>query len=194
MAEITITFWTDGEKSLDEDYIAFTRVLGQAIINAADQTTAKMTDALKSHIDLDVYAEYNNPTVYLRRKDNPSFGIPLNDMEKNVRAYIGGSVGAKGINMTMGIQYSPSGEHANSEWSNVFGDELIRRIETHDPEYEWLPKKKTIPNRPFWQNFVNEMIDEKEVERYFVDAIKDNGFGEVVADGAVKRDSNDGKY
>ena len=193
MADINITFWTQGEHSLDEDYITFTKVFGQAIINAIDQVSAKMTDALKSRIDLDVYAAYS-PTVYSRRKDNPSLGIPLNDMDKNVRVITGGHVGAKGIDATMRIYYNPTGQHENAEWSNVDYDELIGRIEHHSPEYEWLPKKTTLPDRPFWQNFVDEMIDGKEVERYFVDAIKNEGFGELIADGGIKRDSNDGKY
>ena len=81
-----------------------------------------------------------------------------------------------------------------SEFNKVDGDDLIGRIEKHDPEYNWLPKKgKQIPNRPFWQNFVDEMVDDAELERFFVNAMKTQGF-EIEIGCGVERETSDGKY
>ena len=41
------------------------------------------------------------------------------------------------------------------------GDDLINRIEKKDPEYNWRRKP---PKRPFFRNFVEEMLDGRAEE------------------------------
>ena len=67
-----------------------------------------------------------------------------------------------GMNLT--LLYHPSGStDGNGEPidPHVDGDDLINRIEKNDPAYNWGRRPK---NRPFFRNFVEEMLDGRAEE------------------------------
>ena len=67
-----------------------------------------------------------------------------------------------GMNLT--LLYHPSGAtDGNGEPINphVDGDDLVNRIEKNDPAYNWGRRPK---NRPFFRNFVEEMLDGRAEE------------------------------
>lgn len=134
-----------------------------------------MEDCLASHIEADVYSKYD-PQDYIRRKGSGG----LSDLNAYLKK--GGSADEARV------EYTPSG--ASSQWENpVDGDELIRRIESKTPQYEW---KKDMPARPFFQNFVSEMIEGGRAEMTVVDWLNriDKEL-DVVADGGVARDGSE---
>lgn len=161
-------------------------------------------DTLKKHIDEDVYEAYT-PEVYRRRSDNPDMGVSLGaqayqEPYTKVIPPAGGNVGGKLV-ITSKLYYNPSGEHKYPIWSsgsgkrpkwvlNLDGNELISRIEKKSPAYNWGQDK--VPARPFWQRFVDEMVDGGELEKSFVSAM--SGKEKIVADGNVFEDSFDRDY
>lgn len=182
MAEMILTIQETWGSSLENDVKAFKAELSAAMGKAMDEVGADMQEALARHIETDVYPAYQ-PKMYERRYDNGG----LVAQARSAKVYNHGA----GVS----LEYKPDGTHPTiSGWHKVDGDDLIGRIEKHSPEYNWLPKRgKQIPNRPFWQNFVDEMVEDAELERFFVNAMKAQGF-EIEIGGGVERDSQDGQY
>lgn len=169
-----------------------------------DETKA----ALRRHVEEDVYKAGKPPRVYIRRSEHEGYGTPLNDIEAN--SFPIGTIDRDG-NIVVGINYMPSGSHSGKfgdfyseealrdlhkkasdpvkpEALAKHGNELIRRIETGEG-YDWNYDRP----RPFWSNFVNEMIEGGEFEDALVRALSFEGF-EASASGNVTRDSEDGVY
>jgi len=191
MADIELNFTVTGAETLDEDVKAFLKgTVNPALEKALREVGADMAAALKKHIDTDVYGAYKKPRVYKRRKDDNSLGTPLNDVSDiwgsggNATAY------ADGRHVT--LDYSPSGTHKVKAWSDQDGNALIGRIEKKNPPYKYESQERTIPERPFWQNFVNEMVDEGRLDEFFTNAMALAGV-EVVPEG-VTREGKDGTY
>ena len=178
-----LTIGISGLESLDKDLKDMQTRIETAVRNSMDTIGVQMKDALKTHIETDVYDAYT-PTVYKRRSEHPSLGTPLNDMDANTYIF------NKGAGVT--LVYLPTGDHAVSKWSGADGDNLVGRIEKKSPAYNW--GDDDVPERPFFQNFVSEMTDEGELERFFMEAMAGNGFI-VESDGSgVIRESEDGYY
>lgn len=203
MAEIVLNIEASGEGTLDDDLKAVMGEIGAAIKKSMDDVGADMADALKRHIDNDVYRKsIYNPKEYKRRSESNGLGTPLNEMGDLSPTGTGNAtVYNHGGGLT--FEYKPTGEHANSRWSssatqsgsirNVDGDELIGRIEKKTPSYNWGNNK--VPPRPFWQNFVDEMVDDGELERFFVAAMRfHNKDLNIEESSGVIRDANDGNY
>lgn len=177
------------EGDLEKEFIEILKTeFSDAIEKANRAVETSMRDILAQHIANDVYDAYT-PKRYKRRYSAPG---GLLDMPKHGFALNSGSGGVY-------IIYKPSGAHPTvSGWDNVGGDDLIGRIEKHDPEYEWLPKKgKGIPNRPFWQNFVDEMLDGGTMETVWTNAANGalpEGWTLDMSDGGIQRDAEDGSY
>lgn len=182
MAEMILTVQEAWGSPLESDVKAFKAEISAAMAKAMDDVGADMQEALARHIETDVYPAYS-PKMYERRYDNGG----LVAQARSAKVYNHGA----GVS----LEYKPDGTHPTvSGWHKVDGDDLIGRIEKHSPEYNWLPKRgKQIPNRPFWQNFVDEMVDEAELERFFVNAMKAQGF-EIEIGGGIERESQDGQY
>lgn len=179
--ELNVT--VSGLESIDNDWKAFQADFTEKLRKAMDDVGADMLDALKKHIISDVYGAYR-PKTYQRRSKDESLGTPLSDMAKNATVY------NKGAGVT--LDYSPTGAHANENWHTADGNDLIGRIEKKSPPYFQKAQNK-VPERPFWQNFVNEMVDQGELERYFAAAMAMQG--EIVeTGGAVTREPQDGEY
>ena len=152
-------------------------------------------DTLKKHIDEDVYDEsIYKPKRYKRRSNNSGLGISLGAqvyMEPYTKVIppAGGNVNGKLV-IKSRLYYNPSGEHKYPKWNTANDNELIGRIEKKNPAYTWGNDK--VPMRPFWQKFVDDMVDGGELEKSFVDAMKASE--EIVADGNITEDPFDREY
>ena len=179
MAEIHI----NGNGTLEQDLVLFQAELAKRVGNAMNDVGADMQDALARHIETDVYNKYS-PIQYQRRSENHGLGTPLNDMQANSHIY------NKGAGVT--IEYKPTGAHENASWNTANGDDLIGRIEKKNPPYFKKAQGK-VPLRPFWQNFVDEMVDDGMLENFFAAAMRRQG-EQVIEEGTIVRDANDGAY
>lgn len=182
----------DGIESIDNDFRQFMNTL---IVDMFDALPKVMDDAkenLEQHIETDVYKAYS-PKVYKRRSENEGLGTPLNYMESpNVKIIspAGGKVGDK-LQVTTKLYYNPTGNHSVKKWHGVDYNELISRIEKKDPAYHW--GNDDVPPRPFWQNFVTDMVDGNGLESFFAQHMKEAG-ETIVQDGDVTEDAFDREY
>ena len=152
-------------------------------------------DILKRHIDEDVYDHsIYTPKVYKRRSENEGMGVSLAEQtqEKPYTQVIAPALGkqANGFWVQSRLWFHPSGEHKYKKWNTANDSELMGRIEKKDPEYSW--GQNEVPQRPFWQRFVDEMVDGGELEKSFVDAMSANEI--IEADGSVIEDPHDRTY
>lgn len=170
-----------GIETIDEDW----KEIQQQLILAVSQATSNgsntvdtMKDLLEAHIQHDVYDVYR-PKAYTRRSEN-NFGSqypPLKDIEANAFTF------EKGAGVT--IDYKPSGDHPNPEWAERDGDELVKFIET--------TPSRPFP-RPFWQKYVDDVVDGIEVYSAFADEMASVGI-EIENDGMlIEREADDGQY
>ena len=212
MAELVFDIDVSGEGTIDDDVKAALAEINTAIKQSMGDIGGVMMDGLKKHINEDVYGKFT-PKDYPRRSDNPKFGPPLNDVAGQSLA-IFDETSPTGIGARVGIDYKPSGEHSGttadldpaSDYYNpdnprpikaypprgdrVDADDLIRRIET-GKGYTW--RRRPGP-RPFWTNFVNEMIEGRELERTFQWAMMSRGMEVSLIDSGVVREPGDGDY
>lgn len=137
--------------------------------NNAVATTAK--DALRRHIQTDVYDQWT-PKEYRRT---------------------GGLVDGAAIDSTAGpalmiLEHFPSGE--SEQWRHPdSGDAMIAKIEGGSG-YEW---RRHPGPRPYWKNFVNEMISSGFAATF--DASMSASLGSEYEGGTVvERESGDGEY
>ena len=170
-----------------------------------------MKETLEYRIEEDVYKEYT-PRVYPRRSEHPGYGVALNNMEKTVTLYPKSIPGKAEVT----FMYQPSGEHSGTfgdfyddkkllrihkkasdpiKPNPVHGDDLIRRIET-GRGYDYRPSSKdkhpfTEP-RPFWANFVAEMLEGGEFDRAVKSAFAAEGID--IQDVHTERENSDGNY
>lgn len=170
-----------------------------------------MKETLEHRIEEDVYKEYR-PHVYPRRSEHPGYGVALNDMEKTVTLFPKSIPGKAEVTFV----YQPSGEHSGTfgdfydenkllrlhkkasdpiKPNPVHGDDLIRRIET-GRGYDYHPSSKdrhpfTEP-RPFWGNFVSEMLEGGEFDRAVTDAFRAEGI--EIENVHTERENGDGNY
>lgn len=168
---------------LEEDLAALEAEVKNAF-RASRQTLADdMRACLQDHVYADVYDEFQ-PREYVRRRDSGG----LSDMGANTTVY--SDEGDGGMNLT--LRYQPDGSRdgdGNEVPEAVSGNDLINRIEKRDPDYNWERKPK---KRPFFHNFVEEMIEGRRAETTLVAAMNAaDPTLEVVADGDVTRESDD---
>lgn len=191
--DIQPNFEVTGQNSLDAEFRRFKALLAMSMKKALEQTNADMQEALKRHIESDVYAAYK-PLVYERRSENGGMGAPLSDLKTNVGfSDTQVSVEPQGVGAMTQFHFIPTGEHTVSRWHTADGNELIGRIERKNPPYTW--GNNSVPERPFWQNFVDEMIDEGGAAEMFERAMTLIAPTlELEADGSIIREPNDGTY
>ena len=189
----------------DDIYREIMNALIPEISDAYNDVLNNARDTLKKHIDEDVYDAYE-PVVYMRRSKKAEYGISLGAqvyMDAYTRTIPPASIRAGGkLGFTARIWYHPDGSHKVNRWSshpnteipswinNVDDSELISRIEKKSPAYNWGQGK--VPPRPFWQQFVDEMVDGGEFEKSFVNAMR--ATENIVADGNVVEDPSDRSY
>lgn len=150
-------------------------------------------DTLKKHIDEDVYQAYQ-PEVYKRRSDDSKYGISLGAQvyqEPFTKLINPGNVNLGGkLGFTARLWFHPSGQHKVKKWNTADDSDLIGRIENKDPAYTW--GNDDVPQRPFWQRYIDEMVNGGEFENSFVDGMR--GAGKISADGNVIEDPSDRTY
>lgn len=181
MAEIRLSLNVDGENSIDEEFEEFNAKLKTVISKALEGVGEDMRFHLREHVIKDIYEAYE-PKEY-RRRGSAGLGFFVEAAE-----VVSGSD-------SVSIEYKPTGDHSNPNWHTADYDELIRRIETKNPPYFFRAQAK-VPERPFWQNFTNEMVDEGQFEYLFALWMLLTGreeFG-VLTDGDVQREASDGAY
>lgn len=147
------------EGNLKAEVDAQIRGLAGVFATALDGVLSETLDRLKSHIKSDVYDQWT-PTEYERRGEEGG----IIDLDTHLWPHHPSILAGVENNTPIArfdFNYRPTGE--SEQWRiPAYGDALIGRIE-NGTGYEW----KTHPGaRPFWHNFVSEMIDE-------------NGFGEA---------------
>lgn len=160
-------------ETLDQDFQKVQTEIKTSIAKAMPQLADAMKQSLREHIEQDVYGAYK-PKAYPRRSENPGFGIPLNDIDSNtfVNTWPDGVF----------LNYKPDGSHSGTkrdlkgryaEESSMpvianpaHGDELVRRIET-GRGYDW----DFSMARPFFQNFVSDMIEGGGAAQELIEAL-----------------------
>jgi hypothetical protein len=151
-----------------------------------------MRESLAQHVVKDVYNAYQ-PNMYERRGENGG----LQQQALNATSHADGS--PDGTSYRIYINFAPNGNHSmESDWAKegvypVHGDDLIGRIENWNPRYSYPPRHKRLPSRPFWRNFVSEMVDDGMAEYFFASAMREQG-DDVIEDGAIFREPGDGDY
>ena len=197
--ELTAAFGEAGD--IEDEFNQLIREIGKKTQSALRHVALEMREDLKRHIDEEVYEKYT-PKVYPRRKDNPGFGIPLNDMEHNASGY---AHFTDGLDNGISFLYQPDGSHSgttadlkpNSKYYNadnprpikpnpVHGDDLIQRIET-GKGYDW---DVHVGRRPFWTHFKQEQLNSK-MEENFIAGMREAGEMDIVADGGVQEEDGD---
>lgn len=194
MADIGIKIEASGFEQIEKEArTILTPSKGRQLSNAV---YADMKEALEMHIRSDVYKGYY-PKMYKRRSDEPRRGISLAESVTDDRYTKQiGPFDFKAMELVSGLSYEPTGKHEETwRWSDANGDELIGRIEKKDPPYNWEPKKEKIPERPFWQLFVEEMIEGGRFARTVEAELKRLGIAEPEDHiTGVIRQNEDGNY
>ncbi len=167
----------------EKDMAALKKQVKDAFRASRKALADDMRLCLQDHVEADVYDKFQ-PAEYVRRREDGG----LADMQASATVYSDERDG--GMNLT--LLYQPSGA-ADGEGEpvdpHVDGDDLINRIEKKDPEYNWRRKP---PKRPFFSNFVQEMVDSGRAEETLVRAM--NGADptlELAADMGVIREEDD---
>lgn len=196
MADIGVKIEASGFETIEkETKLILNAKVSKEISNAV---YADMKDALEEHIRDDVYSHaIYEPKTYLRRSEHRDMGVSLREAVSN-KEYTQqiGPFDYATMDWVAGLSYEPTGEHENAEWNGVHGDALIGRIEKKEPPYQYEPKKgKEIPKRPFWQNFIEELIEGGRLERTVEAELKRLGIAEPEdhITGVIRNDA-DGNY
>jgi hypothetical protein len=196
MADIGVKIEASGFETIEKEAkLILNAKVGEEISNAV---YADMKDALEEHIRDDVYSHaIYEPKTYLRRSEHRGMGVSLRKAvtKKEYTQQIGPFDYAT-MEWVAGLSYEPTGKHENLDWYGVDGDLLIGRIEKKEPPYQYEPRKgKGIPERPFWQNFIEELIEGGRLERTVEAELKRRGIaepGDHIT--GVIRDDADGNY
>lgn len=171
----------------EADLAALEAQVKNAALHAGTILQEDMRACLTEHIVEDVYDAYD-PDYYTRRLSDGG----LLDIPKNTAGSPLPSVSGNGVEIE--IQYEPDGATdglGNAINLHVDGDDLINRIEKKDPHYNWNVDERSIPERPFFRNFVEEMIGGRaEKTMVFGMNAADPALG-VAADGGMVRESED---
>lgn len=167
----------------EQDMAALKKQVKDAFRGSRKALADDMRLCLQDHVEADVYDKFQ-PTEYVRRREDGG----LDDMRASATVYSDERDG--GMNLT--LLYQPSGAtdgEGNDVDPHVDGDDLITRIEKKDPEYNWRRKPS---KRPFFSNFVQEMVDGGRAEETLVRAMNgaDPTLG-MAADMGVIREEDD---
>lgn len=172
---------------LEEDVAALEAEVKNATLRAGTVLQEDMKSCLTEHLVDDVYDAYT-PKSYFRRLSDGG----LLDIDKNTAGSRVPTVTNDGVEIE--LRYEPDGRTNGlgmAVYPHVDGDELIGRIENKSPDYNWDGDMDSIPKRPFFHNFVEEMI-EGRAERTMTAAMNaaDPALG-LAADGDITRESDD---
>ena len=167
----------------EQDMAALEKQVKDAFRGSRKVLADDMRLCLQDHVEADVYDKFQ-PTEYVRRGEDGG----LADMQASATVYSDERDG--GMNLT--LLYHPSGAvdgEGNDVDPHVDGDDLITRIEKKDPEYNWRRKP---PKRPFFSNFVQEMVDGGRAEETLVRAMNaaDPTLGMAESGGVIREEDD----
>lgn len=171
----------------EADLAALEMQVKNAALTAGRILQEDMRSCLTEHIVEDVYDAYT-PDYYARRISDGG----LLDIDKNTAGSPLPSLSAAGVEIE--LQYEPDGRtNGNGEpvEPHLDGDELISRIEKKDPHYNWNVDERSIPERPFFRNFVEEMIGGRAEKTMVYGMNAADPTLNVAADGGMGRESDD---
>lgn len=205
MADITINVGVSGLDSIDADVKAELNKLHGIIDGAAFNLGNVMMESLKKHIDKDVYEAWG-PGEYPRRVDHPKLGTPLNDVSENSFPIFDAPNDV--FYWRVGLDYLPTGvtsattadlDPGNPRYdadnprllvpNPANGNELVEIIEKGLSSWPVTP-----PKRPFWQNFVDEMIDGGALGSELIMQLRAQGVEIAGTYDEVIREAGDGDY
>ena len=171
----------------EQDIAALEAQVKCALMQAGTALQDDMKVCLHEHIDSDVYGAFE-PAAYVRRGDDGG----LSDMEKNTSSSPPPSEFGGGV--TVRLDYTPDGQTdgmGRELTVHADGDSLIGRIEHRTPDYN-RNRIRSPGDRPFFRNFVQEMVDGGRAEETLVRAMNAvvPSLG-VTADGSVIREEDD---
>lgn len=131
-----------GLESIDADFQKELQTIDNLIPFALQAVASEMKNSLQTHLKNDWYSGYS-PKQYVRRTDGAS-GEGLMSP-----TYIDIAVN----NKTLSFSYEPKGDYPdNPKYHTRDGDDLIQSIQSGK-------LYGNPPQRPFWNNFVDEMAD-----------------------------------
>lgn len=170
----------------DADLKALEVQVCKSLLQAGRALQEDATACLREHVEADVYSKFE-PFAYVRRGGNGG----LADVKQNSTTP-SPTVTPSGVEIQ--FVYTPDGRtdgDGNAIEPHIDGDALINRIEKSDPDYNWN-RMRGPENRPFFRNFVEEMIEGQRAESTLVAAMNaaDPSLG-VVADGGIIREDED---
>lgn len=157
-----LDFKITGVESIQRDYDEFNLKVSRATGYGLKAVASELTPALQRHIQSDVYAAYT-PEMYERRYDHPQYGRSIYS-EKNMRwDLVNRSDGQRSVEFT----YEPNGRNTHYSTSDYYadGDSIISVLQG-DKGYLWLSEGRIGRERPFWDNFVDEVVSEGD--KWFV--------------------------
>lgn len=175
--------WPDGE--IAKELSTAMQEYGAAVQFALDSVAADTKEALREHIFSDVYAQWSTPPQdYVRRYYAGGLLDPAAMQTIDLTAQTRGTL-LRGL---MTIVYAPDGNH---QFENpASGDDLIGRIES-GKGYEW---RRHPGPRPFWEKFVNEIIDGNRMGKTFDAAMYSALGSEYAGESVVEKEADDGQY
>ena len=107
-----------------------------------------MAAALQRHVKNDVYAAYK-PKSYKRTGEMGDISNMTSTIDK--------------ASNTLAFEYRFGTESARPYFKD--SDQVIAAVQ--DSDYLWNVGNREIPERPFWDNFFNELFSDNRVDEYF---------------------------
>lgn len=173
---------------LEEDLAALEAEVKNATLRAGTVLQEDMKSCLTEHLVDDVYDAYTPKSYFRRLSDGGLLDINKNTAGSRVPTFTNDGVEIE-------LRYEPDGRTnglGETVYPHLDGDELISRIENKSPDYNWNGDMDSIPERPFFRNFVEEMIEGRRAENTLAAAMNAaDPTLEVVPDGDVIRESDD---
>lgn len=161
---------------LDEDLAALEQRFRAALAASLPTLKEEMATCLFEHVQGDVYEKFD-PKEYIRRGEYGG----LADIDGNTQFTVSED--------SVSMDYQPSGESEQVE-NPLDGDALIGRIEHLDPPYDWTRRP---PARPFFENFLTEMIEDNRAEETLVRAMNQQDAElQIEANGYTGREGDEG--
>lgn len=173
-------FKLQGADSISKEYKAFKTQVYRATQAGLMAVGSELTKQLQKHIQTEVYNGYE-PLSYERRVTHGG-GTPIISA-KNMDMEING--------MSLTFRYEPSGKNTRYPTSKyVDGDQLINAIE--NSKYTW-DGTEDIPERHFWNHFVDEMLGANgQAEKILIKGMNNAEPDlQVKADGRIEQDRQD---
>ena len=141
-----------GLDSLDKDYEEQLQTIDKAIPAGLSVVGNEMAAALQRHVKNDVYAAYK-PKSYKRTGEMGDISNMTSTIDKSSN--------------TLAFEYRFGTESARPYFKD--SDQVIAAVQ--DSDYLWNVGNREIPERPFWNNFFNELFSDNRVDEYFASGI-----------------------